>query len=165
MESVVLYPEVQGILCRAVCAWAGLPLEEGEVKQRTGQLGAMFEGAWSVGPRHIMGRLGRRSSEKWTGDLIDKVWAGQLKVAEGCTLHTVAWYREPNGELLDKKTAAVELLNILRPTVAVAIFIPFVAHALHQYPSTARSYKQPEMTHWSNGLPRKCVAFILSFLL
>jgi fatty-acid peroxygenase len=30
--------------------------------------------------------------------------------------------------------AAVELLNVLRPTVAVAVYLTFVAHALHQYP-------------------------------
>ena len=35
--------------------------------------------------------------------------------------------------MLDPRIAAVELLNILRPTVAVSVFITFTAHALHQF--------------------------------
>ncbi|TWD18893.1 cytochrome P450 [Streptomyces sp. T12] len=38
--------------------------------------------------------------------------------------------REP----LDEKTAAVELLNVVRPTTALAWFVAFAAHALHRWP-------------------------------
>src|SRR3546814_9974873 len=37
--------------------------------------------------------------------------------------------------MLSPRVAAVELLNILRPTVAVSVFITFTAHALHQLPA------------------------------
>jgi fatty-acid peroxygenase len=37
--------------------------------------------------------------------------------------------------LLDEQTAAVELLNIVRPTVAVAWFVSFATLALHQHPN------------------------------
>lgn len=30
--------------------------------------------------------------------------------------------------------AAVELLNVIRPVVAIAVYLTFVAHALHRYP-------------------------------
>jgi fatty-acid peroxygenase len=36
--------------------------------------------------------------------------------------------------VLPSKIAAVEVLNILRPTVAVSVYIVFLAHALHQHP-------------------------------
>jgi fatty-acid peroxygenase len=36
--------------------------------------------------------------------------------------------------LLDKRTVAVELINVARPTVAVAWYIMFAAMALHQHP-------------------------------
>jgi hypothetical protein len=42
-----------------------------------------------------------------------------------CTL------RGLDSALLDSRTAAVELLNVLRPTVAIAVFIVFEALALH----------------------------------
>jgi fatty-acid peroxygenase len=38
MDQVVLYDETHEILTRAVCAWAGVPLPEPEVRQRTREL-------------------------------------------------------------------------------------------------------------------------------
>ncbi|MFC9001135.1 cytochrome P450 [Streptomyces rochei] len=40
-------------------------------------------------------------------------------------------HRETDGEPLHPHTAAVELLNVLRPTVAVCWFVAYTAHALH----------------------------------
>jgi fatty-acid peroxygenase len=39
-----------------------------------------------------------------------------------------------DGELLDPRTAAVELLNVIRPTVAVCWFVAYAGHALHRWP-------------------------------
>jgi fatty-acid peroxygenase len=50
-------------------------------------------------------------------------------------LHAVAWHRDSTGELLPPRVAAVELLNVLRPTVAVAVYCTLAAHALHEHPS------------------------------
>ncbi|SFX40415.1 Cytochrome P450 [Azotobacter vinelandii] len=33
-----------------------------------------------------------------------------------------------------RDVAAVELLNVIRPVVAIAVYLTFVAHALHRYP-------------------------------
>jgi len=52
MGRVVLYDQSREILCRAVCAWAGVPLAEAEVGWRTQELSALFEYAGSVGPKH-----------------------------------------------------------------------------------------------------------------
>jgi fatty-acid peroxygenase len=49
MRTPVLYDESQEILTRAVCAWAGVPLTEPEVAQRTRELTALFDAAGSVG--------------------------------------------------------------------------------------------------------------------
>lgn len=134
-DEVVLFREVQKILCRAVCAWTGVPLPEDEVQQRTNEMAAMIDGAGAVGPRHWRGRWGRWSAERWIGNLIEQVRAGEREVAEDRALHAVAWHRDTNGELLDPQVAAVELINILRPTVAIARYVTFLAHALHEHPT------------------------------
>ena len=46
----------------------------------------------------------------------------------------IARHRDLKGDLLDRHTAAVELINVLRPTVAVSVYAVFVAHALHEQP-------------------------------
>ncbi len=134
MDQVVLFFEVEEILCRAVCAWAGVPLEESEVAQRTQDFEAMIDASGAVGLRHMRGRRARGRCEKWLGEIIGKVRRRHLQAAEGTALYAVAWHHDTEGELLDSHTASVELLNFLRPTVAVSRFIIFSALALHQYP-------------------------------
>ncbi len=134
MERVVLHDAVQEIFCRAVCRWAGVPLRKSEVRQRTREFGAMVEGAGSVGPRNWWGILLRTRTERWIQAIIEQVRSGTLAVAEGSAAHVIAWHRDLDGELLDTKVAAVELINVLRPTVAVARFVTFAALALHEHP-------------------------------
>lgn len=54
----------------------------------------------------------------------------------------IANARSLNGNLLDIKTAANELLNIIVPTVAVARYIVFAAHALYKNPQIIKKLKE-----------------------
>ncbi|MEX2317400.1 MAG: cytochrome P450 [Pirellulales bacterium] len=133
-DSVVLYEEARDVLCRSVCEWAGVPLEEAEVGPLARELAAMYEHADSLGPRHLWARLVRRKRDRWAAQLIEKVRAGRLKPLEESVLHAVAWHRDLGGRLLAPRVAGVELLNLLRPTVAVSVFITFAALALQEHP-------------------------------
>ncbi|WP_433529514.1 cytochrome P450 [Micromonospora sp. CA-263727] len=132
---VTLHTEVASMLTEAVCAWAGVPLAAGEVDRRTEHLQAMINSAVSVGPRHWRGRVGRLRGERWAGDLVERVRAGTLPAPEGGALRVVAEHRDGQGRPLPRRVAAVELLNVLRPTVAVAGFVVFAALALHDHPA------------------------------
>jgi fatty-acid peroxygenase len=92
------------------------------------------DGFGGVGARHAAARLARKRSERWVTKLVRDVRAGRQQAPAGSALEVVAWHRELDGKLLDEHTAAVELLNIARPTVAVAWFVSFAALALHQHP-------------------------------
>lgn len=134
MGEIVLFHEVEEILCRAACEWAGVPLTESEARQRTREFEAMIEGAGAVGPRNWRGQLLRAHTERWSRGIIEKVRTHELEVAESSAAYVIAWHRDPDGELLDKKVAAVELINVLRPIVAVARFVTFAALALYEHP-------------------------------
>lgn len=138
-KTVVLYEEVKELMCRIACQWAGVPLEEEEVKRRTKDLSAMFESPAAIGPAHWLGRRARNRTEMWVEGLIDEVRNGNLQPQEQTALHNFSWHRDLNGELLDVKTAAVEVINILRPIVAIAIFINFTALAVHQFPEKTKN--------------------------
>ena len=133
-DRVVLYDEVNELITRAVCEWAGVPLPEPEVGRRTAELVAMFDRAAALGPGHLWSRLARLRAERWAGGLVEDVRAGRLDLPDGSAVRAVATHRNLTGELLDPRTAAVELLNVLRPTVAVSVFVTFAALALHQHP-------------------------------
>ncbi|MEV0428934.1 cytochrome P450 [Micromonospora sp. NPDC050495] len=131
---VVLYAEVGRILTRAVCAWAGVPVADSEVARRTDELHGMIDAPAALGPRHWRGLLARRRAERWAGELVRRVRAGDLPAPEGAALRVIAEHRDEHGALLPRRIAAVDLLNILRPTVAVDRFVVFAALALHDHP-------------------------------
>lgn len=135
MDQVVLFYEVQEMFSRAVCAWAGVPLAKGEVAERTRQFAGMIDGGGGLGPRYWNGKRARAQAEQWIGGLIDDVRAQRSDTDPASALHVIAAYREGDGSLLPTRIAAVELLNVLRPTVAVARYVTFAALALHENPA------------------------------
>lgn len=134
MTQVVLYDEVRALLTRAVCGWAGVPLAESEVERHARELTALFDYAGRVGPKHWWSRRACGRAERWLAELVDAVRAGRVAAAPGTAIYVIAAHRGLNGELLDRRVAAVELLNVLRPTVAIAVYTVFIAHALYQFP-------------------------------
>ncbi|MEU2613562.1 cytochrome P450 [Micromonospora sp. NPDC007271] len=131
---VVMYDEVGRMLARAVCAWAGVPLAGADVASRAADLHAMIEAPAAVGPRHWRGLLARRRAEPWLGDLVERVRRGALPAPEGSALRVIAEHRDDQERLLPRRIAAVELLNVLRPTVALDRYVVFAALALHDHP-------------------------------
>jgi fatty-acid peroxygenase len=133
MDRVVFFDEAQEVFCRAVCAWTGVPLAADDVSQRTRDFAAMIEASAAVGPTHWRGRKARKSVESWMREVIAKVRNQQLDVPEDSALYAMSWHRDLDGILLDSQIAAVEIINVLRPTVAIARYTAFAALALYQH--------------------------------
>ncbi|MGC4950312.1 cytochrome P450 [Streptomyces sp. DT224] len=135
---VVLFDEVAGVLARAVHTWAGVPLPEGGADGVARDLVAMVDGFASAGPRQVRARVARRRQERRLARLVERErGSGDAGTGSGAAVtpfRTVVHHRDAGGALLDPRTAAVEVLNILRPTVAVSWFAAFAAHALHRWP-------------------------------
>ncbi|MEW1906711.1 cytochrome P450 [Streptomyces sp. NPDC086147] len=147
-ERVVLFDEAARVLTAAVHEWAGVPLPMGEEETAARDLVAMVDGFAAVGPRHVRARRARRRQEQRLAPLIEELRyagapSGQATVAQAVAAHTDA-----NGRQLDPHTGAVELLNVLRPTVAVAWFVTFAAHALHRRPEHRALLAADERYAW-----------------
>jgi fatty-acid peroxygenase len=125
---------VRELVCAAVCDWAGISLHPSAVPGRARDLAALFEGAGSFGPRQLRGQLARRRCEAWAQKTIEDARSGRTRPAQTSALSEIADHRDPAGSLLPNEIAAVELLNVLRPTVAVMRYITFAALALHEHP-------------------------------
>ena len=139
-DQVVFLPEVQEVLCRAVCRWTGVPLSDSEGKQRTREVAAMIDGSGAIGPRNWRGLLLRARTERWLQSVIEQARARPSEVVDIDALHLIAWHRTPEGKLLDSKVAAVELLNVLRPTVPWP-FIFFAALCLSPLHGASRNWR------------------------
>ncbi|MDX2564502.1 cytochrome P450 [Streptomyces sp. TX20-6-3] len=133
-ERVVVFDVAAEVLARAVCDWTGVPLSDEECAALARDCTAMVDGFASPGPRHLRARRARSRQEEAMASLVSDVRRAPEADSDGSALQTLAWHRDADGDLLDLHTAAVELLNIIRPTVAIAWFAAFAAHALHRRP-------------------------------
>jgi fatty-acid peroxygenase len=136
MPSVPLHARAREVLCRAACAWTGVPLPEEEVALRADDLYAMVDAFGAIGCRHRRGRRARKRIEAWMADVIGQYRNG-IGIRSQSAMHMIAMHRDADGQLLDRHVAAVELINIVRPIVAIATFVTFSALALHDYPHCA----------------------------
>ncbi|MGY4691608.1 cytochrome P450 [Salibacterium sp. K-3] len=135
MAAIVLFDEAEEIMCRAACEWTGVPLPENEVKQRTREFSEMIDAFGGIGTRYKRGKKARKSCEKWVQQIIKEIRSGKLTPPAYTAAYVIAMHTERNGRKLDTSTAAVELINVLRPIVAIGRFIMFGALALHEYPA------------------------------
>ena len=133
-ERVVLFDELQEILCRGVCGWAGISMSERDVRKRTLELGEMIEAAGSLGPRNWRAQWLRSRCERWARGLIEGARSEPMSFESGSPVQIIAQHQEPDGRLLPADVVAVELINLLRPTVAIARFIVFAAVASQEHP-------------------------------
>lgn len=132
-RRIVLHEELLPLLTRTAAIWAGAPLNDHELALRSRELGAMVEHAGSLGPRNWWARMLRNRCERWAQDAIGRMRTDGIRpdvpAAQALAAHT-----ESDGQPLPLSLAAIELLNLLRPIVAIGRFIVFAALALYRYP-------------------------------
>jgi fatty-acid peroxygenase len=133
--EINLFDEAREILFRSACAWAGVPLREDEVGQRLYETAEMVESSGKVGPRNWRAQILRSRHEAWARRIVEGARSGN-PAPPGSALAVIAAHRDRQDQLLDVPTAAVEIINVIRPTQAVARFVVFAALALHRRPET-----------------------------
>lgn len=132
-DEVVLHEAMTELLTVTAATWCGIPTDELDVERRTSELSAMVENAGNFGPTNWIAQLRRRGTEAWARDLVERVRRGELDVSDDGFLAVLA-HHEEQGHRIDPEVAAVELLNVLRPVVAVSRFVTFAALALLRHP-------------------------------
>jgi fatty-acid peroxygenase len=138
---VVLFDAAAVVLARAVCSWSGLAVPENQTTAVARDLVSMVDGFATAGPRHWRARAARRRREAWLAEVIREVRDGSRSAPDGSALAVVSSHRDENGDLLTPAVAAVELLNVLRPTVAVSWFVAYAGHSLHLHPQNRERLK------------------------
>jgi fatty-acid peroxygenase len=133
--QVVLFDEVRDVMLRGVCAWAGIPLRERELARRGRDMVRMVDAFGGIGPRLWAGKLARARSELWIARQIEAVRAGKSDAAADSALARIARHRDADSRSLGPRTAAVEVLNVIRPTVAISWYVAFAAVALREHPA------------------------------
>lgn len=139
--KIILFDELRAILTRSAFDWVGVTLDESEMEERTREFSEMIESTGSIGLRNWRALLLRSRSERWARSIVAGVRGGDISLPADSPLSTIAAHRDSTGALLDEKTAAIEFLNVVRPIVAIARFIVFAAHVLHEHPNASASIR------------------------
>ncbi|WP_080876054.1 cytochrome P450 [Oceanobacillus timonensis] len=145
--DVQIYQAAKYVLTRAALRWTGTPYEEEDVPEWAEQLSYMFEDAGSVGWNHWQARQSRFMSEERITGLTERIRKGTAEVDKDSPVYQFAMHRDVNGELLDEQIVAVEILNLLRPIVAIAVYIDFLLLAIHDYPEEVNKLESSEDMH------------------
>lgn len=137
-----LHDVANRVLTGAVLEWASLPSDDVTLSRMVRPLAAMVDHAGlseGIAVSSLAGnwwaRARRRSVERWIGDHLQVLRsrdrqpdADRSSPAARMALHC------EDGVPLPIGTAAVELLNLVRPVVAVSRFVVFTAMALARHP-------------------------------
>ncbi|MCX7521457.1 cytochrome P450 [Microbacterium sp. STN6] len=128
-QRIVLQQEIVPVLAEAAMDWAGVPVRSRD-RGRPGELASMVQYSGTVGPVNWAARARRLRTEAWARSLIRE--ARRSRDTRQTPLARLAHHRNRSGQLLSVDTAATELVNLLRPVVAVGRFIVYAALSLHR---------------------------------
>lgn len=142
-----LLPEVNLVLARAAVDWMGFGWAELGGHRFSRDMDAMVANAAGMGPRSWAALMRRRRAERAVRRQILAIRQGRHPAAENAPARKLAFFRDETGELLAPEVAAVEALNLLRPTLAIGRFIVDAAQALERDPALrAALVSDPSLT-------------------
>jgi fatty-acid peroxygenase len=128
-----VYPSAVTAFAGSIIEWAGIAESESEMALHGQWLAEIVDGFGVIGPAYVKAAVARRRSNAWAARLINHQREQQM-APTGSWLEQVASFVDADGHPLSERTAAVELLNILRPTVAVSWLATFAALAITEHP-------------------------------
>jgi len=128
-----LYETAQHVLTLSVCEWLGINVRKGDLAALSADVASLFGDA--AGPAHLRSRRARRRLERWLAKLAEDARRPGGNVGLSPLFRSLLEYRAPDtNELLPPRIVAVEALNLVRPVVAVSVYIVWMAHALLAHP-------------------------------
>jgi fatty-acid peroxygenase len=111
---VAVFDELVEVYGTAVLPWAGISCSRRRAARLARRLARIVDGFGGVPTAYARGWAARIAANRWARRLVESVRIGETIPPAGSVLAVIA------GSDLPASVAAVELINVLRPTVAVA---------------------------------------------
>lgn len=127
LGTVRLFDALVDVYGASALAWAGTSTRGPAAKSVVRELGAIVDGFGLGGTPYRRAVWARIRSQRWARDVIRDVRNGRRDPPADSPVAILA--ATGRGQLSDR-VAATELLNLVRPTVAVAYFGAYSAHAI-----------------------------------
>jgi fatty-acid peroxygenase len=127
-----LLDEGRVLLCQAACEWTGIAPGRGGARRRARDLALLVEAAGSISARAVRAQYVHRRTLSWAAAAVRRARC-RADLDEATPLERIADYPS-RGRELPAEVGAGEVLNLLRPIVAVAHYVVFAAIAMHEHP-------------------------------
>ena len=127
-QLVDVHAELVAAYGLAALRWAGIGLPAATGTEVSRCLASIVDGFGFSGSAYLRAWRARMRANRWARVLIGRVRSREVEAPDGSALAVLA------ASDLDDATAGVELLNVLRPTVAVAWLGAFAAVRIEQEP-------------------------------
>jgi fatty-acid peroxygenase len=132
-REVSLHDELVAVYGGASLSWAGIDLPDEEAERLSRRLAAIIDGFGFTAAAYSAAWRERLRVNHWAAGLVRDVRAGKVFAPSGSAVAEIA-----HNDQLDARTAGVELVNVLRPTVAVSWLGTFAGAALADHPEWRR---------------------------
>jgi fatty-acid peroxygenase len=154
-EPVRLFDELVRVYGTCVVPWAGVHTEPGEAAKVARRMAQIVDGFGFAPRAYATGWAARIRSDRWAAARVREARSSDRRPAEGTMLHALS---HGPGRELPVDVAGVELLNVIRPTVAVAWLGVFAAVALTEHPEAGSVLGDParraERRHFADEVRR-----------
>jgi fatty-acid peroxygenase len=131
LGTVQLLEALMDVYGAAALEWAGTGTRGGEAKVISRELGLIVDGFGLGGTPYARAVLARVRAQRWAVGVIKTVRDGRREAPDGSPVAVLA---ATGRDQLSDEVAGTELLNLVRPTVAVAYFGAYAAHAISTRP-------------------------------
>jgi len=130
-ERFLFSEAMSQVLTETALRWAGIDRPGHQARRWSSTLVAMIDNAGRLGPPNWAARIRRGWMEAWARNQVRRA---RLRPVDDSPLSRIAHHRDLVRRLLPLDVAAVELLNLLRPIVAIGHFVGFALIALYHHP-------------------------------
>lgn len=134
MDEIILFREISQIITYVACNWVGIYISRKEAKARSKDFLRTIYSFAEVGTKYRLGKEARKNTERWVEGIVEQVREGRLVVGENSPLYKICFFKDVDNKLLDNKIVAVEVINTIRPIVAVSTYAIFAVTALYSHP-------------------------------
>lgn len=132
---VRLHTEFARVYGEAVLQWVGVEEDPGRAALLSLDMARVVDGFGGSPVAYLRGVLARRRLDRWATGVVTDVRAGRRPLPASGILRALA---DGDGADLEASVAGVEMLNVLRPTVAVSWWGVYAAGAILSHPEHGR---------------------------
>lgn len=135
-DEVNVYQEAGLILTKVGFRWAGLKQTDEQAVQNAEDMNTMIDSFSGLGQSlkgYREAKKARARVEQFLQEQIEAVRVGQQYAEPGTALYEFAHWKDLNDQPMDPHLCAVDLMNIVRPLVAVNRFVSYGVKALIEF--------------------------------